>query len=405
MTRHLTLLTISDILALKASGNIKSAPRNRTIIKDDDRPRGTCNGYWNGLLEGYNPGQMVGYSLEDCAVVATAFARKKFDGVTLLVTDFGHRLDWLSRDPGTIVFADGNTLETLKAEHPVKYETLMRIQVSISMTTHPDKEFLEDFAAKEYSALNTTQTPHSLGELVVAQPRNATREEAELVAEEVIKTWYPNTIKKVREELAADIAMTVNGLGTSMDNFNRKDELLEIAKEPLTEAGAARTVKILKSFAMVEAELVASNRVFDLPDVELAENVLTRVTATYKAAPRGDKAALKTEVEAAKKSLKDIKKRNKEQKDTAQRRLDILTNRDFDPAYVGPVLYGFYTEPETAKGIYRRWMLKALRDKDTWKEMRKSVFECKGEGNTARYYNEKRFKAGWTRMKSMLASP
>ena len=405
-SRHVCHFTIAQIRALRAAGVLRPAPINRDVIPDAGRPKGSSKGYWNDMYRGMNGGQMVGYSLEDTAVVAAAFATSNFGDVVLLVTDFGHRLSWICSDPEDIVFENGHTFRTLESAEPDKFVEMISTPIAISMSTHTDKAFLESFAWEEYRVSNTTQTHHSPGELAAARPRNQTREAAETLAKHLIETYYPETAKKPRAESELLVVATVNGLGKTMEAFNRRDtgdgNVLEVAKESLTPAEAINVVSALSSLEDVERALVESSAHSTLPDVELAEQALVRASAARKAAPRGDKTALVTAEALAKKELKAAKKRDKDAEDSQKRRMKLLLEREYDPAYIGPVLYGLSTELDVAKDVYRRWMDRALADKDTWKKMRKDVFDCKGEGNTARYYNEKRYKAGWTRMKSML---
>ena len=173
---------------------------------------------------------------------------------------------------------------------------------------------------------------------------------------------------------------------------------------PFTSETLAKVDRILEDYESVERLLKEDNQHMPLPDVGLATEALTRATEARKAAPKGQKALLKIAEDAAKKTLKDATTLDKENKKDKDMRLKILKEREYGIAHMGPILYGFFTEPADAKDIYQRWMEKALRDKDTWKTMSKQVFDCKGEGNTARSYNEKRCKAGWTRMKSHLAT-
>jgi hypothetical protein len=167
----------------------------------------------------------------------------------------------------------------------------------------------------------------------------------------------------------------------------------------------AKVDRILEDYESVERLLKEDNQYMPLPDVGLAKEALTCAAEARKAAPKGQKALLKIAEDAAKKTLKDATTLDKENKKDKDMRLKLLKEREYGIGHMGPILYGFSTEPaDDAKDIYQRWMERALRDNDTWKTMRKEVFACKGEGNTARSFNEKRCKAGWTRMKSHLAT-
>ena len=225
--RHHFDLSITQIRLLQSQGVLRPAPKNRTVIPDEERPRGTCQGYWAGQRKGMNPGQMVGYSLDDAATVEAAIKTGKFDGVAFYVTDFGHRLSWLCSPLDSVVFEDGHTLTTLqKADRPL-FDKMMREPVNISMVTHPDEEYLKAFADEEYGLLNTTQTNHSTGELVKATTRSSNRQQSEARVKNILETYFPSTAEASGAHSADDCSLrqrTWGGTGCVQREDRRSEQ-------------------------------------------------------------------------------------------------------------------------------------------------------------------------------------
>jgi hypothetical protein len=358
------------------------------------------------MFGGVNAGQMVGFSHEDGAVVDQAFVSGNFEHVTLYVTDYGHRLNWICMPANKIVFENGETLKTLETSDNEKFMRIMNRRVEISMSTHPNKKFLMDFAWKEYGLLNTTQTPHSTGELFKALPRSGTRDQLENDAKALIVKYFPKTVKKPREQIELMIGSTVNGVAHTMEAFNGRTDgdnnVLDVAKEDITPENNEKATIALKAFGEIEQALEDANTYTPSPHLVIAENAFNNASVARKTAPKVQKALLKVAEDDARTTLKQAKVADKNTEQIKETRRKLLKEREYDHAHIGPILYGLSNEPATAKIVYKLWMEKALQDKDTWKNMWKSVLDCKGEGNTARYYNEIRCIAGWTRMKSAI---
>lgn len=417
--RHHFTLTIGEIRELKAAGVISAAPENRAIIAN--RPRGTCDGYWNSVRTGVNPGQMLGYSLDDCDVFADAAKTKVLSSRSIKVTDFGHRFDWLTGPADKITFTDGNTLASLQTAFPDKYSALMNTEVAVSISTHPDKTFLKNFVKEEYLAVNTTSTPLEGGELVRGLPENASRADPETMAAELIELYYPNTSSARDNRLLLKTGI-VSGAAKGVDNFHRKttgdDNVVDAARDNLSTSEITIAITTLRAIMQAEEEMMQHLVHTPAPDIADAEARVQTARQIKDLSPREAKAAAIVELKNAEKHLKELQKADKADKKAKDNKKKIVDNRVLDHPYMGPILYGFRdaavrdlerddglsTEIDLAKGVYVRWMLMSLDTKNTWSENRKDVATRYGDNNSARYYNESRFKAGWTRMNSMLSA-
>lgn len=417
--RHLFKLTIAQIRQLKELGVISAAPENRTVIADNQRPRGTSEGYWNSLRKGINPGQMLGYSLDDCKKFATAIATNNFGGHGMFVTDFGHRFAWLTLSAESIKFKDGHTLASLEKEGPDDYAALMSTEIAISMSTHSDKEFLKDFAKDEYLEVNTTSTPLEGGELARGLPENPSRAEPNALAKNLLETYYPKTPVVRDKRLLVETGLcTAAARGTN--DYHGKvtgdDSLLDAAKELLTDEEGEIARAALIAWTNAEEGIRRRLEHVPSPDIGGAQEEIARRTAELARAEKGGKAAAKTALKEAEARLKLLTKADEKLVAAKEKQRKILDGRVMDHASTGPILYGFRdavvadrkrkdglsTEVDKATSIFRRWMEMSLASPQTWKANRKDVTTCYGENNSARYYNETRFKAGWTRMKTML---
>lgn len=417
--RHLFTLTIAQIRQLKELGVISAAPENRAVILDDDRPRGTCEGYWNSIRKGINVGQMLGYSPDDCSLFAAAVAEDVFSDRTLFVTDFGHRFAWLTRPAESIEFSDGNTLASLEDDAPGDYATLLETRVAISMSTHPDKEFLVNFVKDEYLQVNTTSTPLEGGELARGLPENPTRSEPEALARRILETHYPETPAERDNRLLVETGVC-SAAALGLNEFHRKvtgeDSLIDTAKEPLAEESRAIAVATLTAWMEAESFLKTSLIHTTSPDLAVAREEVIRRTAELAQAGRGEKVAAKAALKESDTRLKLLQKEDTKLLAANEKQKKLLAARVMDHASTGPYLFGFRdavvkdrtrgdglsTEVDKAKAIFQRWMEMSLVTPQIWKANRKDVATRYGENNSARYYNETRFKAGWTRMKTML---
>jgi hypothetical protein len=416
--RHHFTLSIGEIRKLKDLGVISAAPENRMVIQDDRRIHGTCEGYWNSLRKGYNSGQMLGYSLDDCAVFAGVITSGDFAGRTVFVTDFGHRFAWLTRPAADIVFEDGNSLLTL---NEADREYMMSTKVAISVTTHSDKAFLKDFIKDEYLKVNTTSTPLEGGELARGLAENPSRLGAEAAAKALINTHYAHTPRERDNHRLLELGLVSAGAKGS-DHFHRKvtgdSDLLTVAAEPLTISESAIATSALSAWNQAETTLKAT--LTHAPSAELAAAAadVQRARATRDAAGRGEKAAAAAALKETEKRWKLLVKLDKEEAKLKTDQVKILESRAMDHANCGPILYGFReavvqdtarndgrsTEVDNAKTVFLRWMEMSLASKAVWSANRKDVATRYGENNSARYYNEARSKAGWTRMKTMVTS-
>lgn len=417
--RHRTELTIAEMRSLKSTGNMDVAEFNREEIVD--RPRGDCEGFWNSLRRGCDADRLLGYSLEDCAAVSKAFTTRKFAGVRIHATDFGHRFRWLTRPDTEIVFADGHTLAELRTEHPDDYAYLMNTTVPISISTHPNKEFLLNFVKEEYEKVNTTSMPMEGGELARCLPKAPARVEPENMAEDIIKEFFEATHSDRDMHRLLAIA-AVNGVTKGMDYFHTRltgeDNILNVARETLTPDEVEIATTTLTAFAHAMAALHRDLVVQPSADINVAEEAVARAKQEKADAPRGEeKAAASTRLAAAEAELKQLKKEERTRIASLKKQKELLKKKDFNFKNHGPMLFGLRdavltdraredgeaTAVNAAINVVLQWMKISLVDKATWTKNHVDVASRYGESNTARNYNERRFKAGWTRMKSMIA--
>jgi hypothetical protein len=287
------------------------------------------------------------------------------------------------------------------------------------MSTHSDKEFLANFVKDEYLQVNTTSTPLEGGELARGLPENPTRTEAEGLAKIILETHYPETPSERDNRLLVGTGVcSAAALGT--DEFHRKVtgdvNLLTVAREPLTDEQRTVAVATLTAWREAEDALKASLLHNPSPAMVGAQEVVALRTAEFARAERTEKAGAKAALKEAESQLKLLVKEDTKIQSMKEKQKKLLDARVMDHASTGPYLFGFReavlrdmirgdglsTEVIKAKSIFQRWMEMSLATPQTWKVNRKDVSTRYGENNSARYYNETRFKAGWTRMKTML---
>jgi hypothetical protein len=417
-TRHIFTLSVKDIRKMKLRNILRAAPRNRKVVTT--RARGTCEGYWNSLRKGINAGQILGYSESDCKEFDASLETDDFTGHTMFITDGGHRFSWLTADASAIVFEDGNTLATLAVAHPQTYNELMETVVCISISTHPDQEFLKDFVGEEYREVNTTSLAMEGGELALGLPANHTRDEPEAVAKSLIAEHYLATPDKRGNHLLLELGL-VSGAAKGTDHFHRKvtgeDDLLSVAKDPLNTTEVEIATATLCLWRDAEKELRGS--LAHVPSVEVSalEEAVARARAVKDSADKSLQKEAALRLKTLEKELKDRKKVDEKFSTEKEKQKKILDHRTLDHGSVGPLLYGFreavladrarndglLTETNRAKETFHRWMTMSIVSDKTWSANRKDVASRYGEGNGPRYYKESRFKAGWTRMQTMLA--
>lgn len=416
--RHRTELTIAEMRSLKSTGNIDVAEINREEIVE--RPRGDCGGFWDSLRKGVDADRLLGYSLEDSAAVSKAFSTRKFAGVRIHATDFGHRFRWLTRPDTEIVFADGHNLATLRTDMPEEYAYLMNTTVPISISTHPDKDFLLNFAKEEYEKVNTTSMPMEGGELARCLPEMPSRAGPEDMAEDMIKEFFEETPAERDNRRLLAIA-AVNGVTKGMDYFHTRmtgdDNILNVARSDLTPDETEIATSTLAAFAHAMAGLHRDLVVRPSADIAVAEEAVATAKQEKTDAPRGEeKASASARLVAAETELKRLKKEDKARSTNIKKQKELLKKKDFNFKNHGPVLFGLRdavladrargdgeaTAVDAAIDVVQQWMKLSLVDKPTWAKNHADVASKYGENNGPRYYNERRFKAGWTRMKSMI---
>jgi hypothetical protein len=195
-----------------------------------------------------------------------------------------------------------------------------------------------------------------------------------------------------------------------------ESDILSVAKEPLTESETAIANAALTAWNDAETEIQASLEHVPSPQLADAEEAVKQARALVNAASRAEKGAVRMRMKELEKDLKILQKEDKETAKEKSNQMKLLKSRIFEHANCGPILYGFReavkkdilrnddlsTEVDNAIDIYKRWIELSLTNKNVWKENLKDVASKYGDNNSARYYNESRFKAGWTRMKTML---
>jgi hypothetical protein len=416
--RHRTELTVAEMRSLKSTGNIDVAEINREEIVE--RPRGDCSGFWDSLRKGIDADRLLGYSLEDSTAVSKAFSSHKFAGVRIHATDFGHRFRWLTRPDTEIVFADGHTLATLRTEMPDDYAYLMNTTVPISISTHPDKDFLLNFVKEEYEKVNTTSMPMEGGELARCLPEMPTRVGPEEMAEDIINEFFEDTPSDRDNRRLLAIA-AVNGVTKGMDYFHQRmagdDNILNVARSDLTADETEIATSTLAAFAHAMAGVHRDLVLRPSADLGEAEEAVATAKQEKTDAPRGEeKAAASARLVTAETELKRLKKEEKARSTSIKKQKELLKKKDFNFKNHGPVLFGLRdavltdrargdgeaTAVDTAIDVVQRWMKMSLVDKAVWTKNHADVASKYGENNGPRYYNEQRFKAGWTRMKSMI---
>jgi hypothetical protein len=250
-------------------------------------------------------------------------------------------------------------------------------------------------------------------------PENHTRADPEFLAKFLLDEHYPATPEERDNRLLLNISL-VSGAAKGPDHFHRKvtgdGDLLTTAREPLTDEEARIAGRTLTAMAQAEDRLKASLTHVPSDMLASAIDAVDSARQAKEVAPRSDKVAVNARLKEAERTLRQLRKEDKEAEAVKEAKRKLLEKRSLDHANTGPLLYGFReavkkdlargdgqtTEVDIAKDLYHRWMMASLESKTIWTANRKDVATRYGDNNSARYYNEARFKAGWTRMQTML---
>ena len=393
ITRHHIITDVGSFRQLCAVGGSVRAEFNRQEVKSRS---GTRECYWDTISENLSTGQFLGYTLQTADAIAAAartgtlasmFSRE----FPLLRTDGGHRGAWMSAPEHEVVLPDGQTLAMVRIENPEEYDELMAVPLSISFMTSPDHVQLEQTARDEYARVNILGCSMTTGEVMRATIDSASIR-GELMTEVIafIEGHFPET-KSERDSLVTLASAIINGIALGFDHMTEKDTLIDDSSIEVSEDAASAVRRVLGGLEAIERHVAAFPEGKDIPEPP----ALTATRDELASAPKSDQKRLKERI----KELVALHKAENVKPATNIKK--AMNKRTFTLAAMGPIVYGLATadggdEFDVAVETVRRWYGNGSEFLARCDQVKKTY----GPRNTARYYNEARYQAGWNRIRS-----
>ena len=357
ITTHVVVYSLRDVIGLLNDGALQKSEFNRNEVK-------ARAGNADELFQTIAMGQCMGIVYASWDGTGKPKLTQAKPGK---LSEGGHRvMRWIPkiRDGEALLF--GLPLRAIETEHPELYKVIMTYKITFWITTHESGVVPESYMKSEYQRCNTMTALLTNGEVLRASENEAHNQLVErLLAGVVMQHKGTDTREKLRELATA----LVNGLLYGVDEINTKQGLVATASRPVTTEDQAAASRILEKYIAIEDAVLESFQEEAVPDD----------------ASRAEKARLK----ALNKLVSDRRK--------------LFTGRTCSLAFDGVLLAALINTGDlerTGAAILKFYEL-SLSDKETWKANHGAVCEA-GPGNSARYYNSRRFEHGWGRLQSIV---
>ena len=352
----IVVFTLSDVIDLLAKGALQKSEFNRNEVK-------ARVGNADELFQTIATGQCIGIVYASWDGVGRATLTSANPGK---ISEGGHRIiSWIPKICDGKALLYGKSLRDIQTDHPDLYSQIMAYKITFWITTHESGKVPVSYMKSEYQRCNTMTAVLTNGEVLRASENDNLNELVEKLLIQVIAKHKGTDVREKQRELATALVL---GLLYGPDAMNTKKTLLEDASKPVMPADFARANAIIDKYIEIE------NRVSNL----FTEQVI----------PEG---ATKSERATLKEANKIVSNRRK-----------IFTSRICSLAFDGPLLTALMGDDmaSVAESIHSFYEI-SVQHKDIWKANYTSVCEA-GPGNTARYYNKRRFEHGWGRLQSIV---
>jgi hypothetical protein len=352
----IVVFPLSEVIDLLTKGALLKSEFNRNEVK-------ARVGNADELFQTIAMGQCIGIVYASWDGVGRTILTPENPGK---ISEGGHRvISWIPKIYEGKALLCGKSLHEIQTDYPDLYRQIMVYKITFWITTHESGKVPVSYMKSEYQRCNTMTAVLTNGEVLRASENDKHNELVEKLLTEVIAKHKGTDVREKQRELATAL---VNGVLYGADAMNTKKTLLEDASKTVAPADFARANAILDKYIEIE------NRVNNL----FTEQVI----------PEG---ASKAERASLKEANKIVANRRK-----------IFAGRICSLAFDGPLLTALMGDDmaAVAESIHSFYEI-SVHNKETWKANYTSVCEA-GPGNTARYYNKRRFEHGWGRLQSIV---
>lgn len=309
---------------------------------------GSGAGYWNGLGD-INPTPLT----------------------PIRVTDFGHRTRWIDEIRELEALIDSQSIAMIQISDNELYTQIMDTPIYLDVKTHTSGTVPEWYVKAEYSMLNRTGCPLTVGEIL-----RASTDEAHMGLVNSLEFVLTNTRKPkgVREKSLAVFNAMVNGMLYGSEKMTTKSSDMLVDHSNLTTAQKDKASKIIRLIGEIENSIL--------------EELNADVAATSEALLHDKQNS------ALKANKKEALARHKR-----------FVSRDMDLAFDGPIVHAL-TQGTDADHVHMANSIKefyttSLATKESW--TRNVARVCnEGPNNKARNYNALRYAHGWGQLRSII---
>ena len=298
---------------------------------------GSGAGYWNGLGD-INPTPLT----------------------PIRVTDFGHRTRWIDEIRELEALIDSQSIAMIQISDNELYTQIMDTPIYLDVKTHTSGTVPEWYVKAEYSMLNRTGCPLTVGEIL-----RASTDEAHMGLVNSLEFVLTNTRKPkgVREKSLAVFNAMVNGMLYGSEKMTTKSSDMLVDHSNLTTAQKDKASKIIRLIGEIENSIL--------------EELNADVAATSEALLHDKQNA--------------VLKANKKE---ALARHKRFVSRDMDLAFDGPIVHAL-TQGTDADHVHMSNAIKefyttSLATKESWSRNVARVCN-EGPNNKARNYNALRY--------------
>lgn len=309
---------------------------------------GSGAGYWNGLGD-INPTPLT----------------------PIRITDFGHRTRWIDEIRELEALIDSQSIAMIQISDNDLYTQIMEHPIYLDVKTHASGTVPEWYVKAEYSMLNRTGCPLTVGEIL-----RASTDEAHMGLVNSLEFVLTNTRKPkgVREKSLAVFNAMVNGMLYGSEKMTTKSSDMLVDHSNLTTAQKDKASKIIRLIGEVENSIL--------------EDLNADVAATSEALLHDRQNA--------------VLKANKKE---ALARHKRFVSRDMDLAFDGPIVHalsqGTDADHVHMANAIKEFYTTSLATKESW--TRNVARVCnEGPNNKARNYNALRYAHGWGQLRSII---
>ena len=367
LLRVSTIITMKQLKRMIDQGRVSIAPFNRPEVKTR---KGSAAEYASSTRTNVSLGQFLGYTEMPYTSVLKTIKEHPHSIETLFTKEFplsvsegGHRTRW--------------TAECEESDAPI----------ALSFLACDDNEHLMSTVRKEFEIVNNNVCPLKAGEIVNAFVMDNERSTCVEMLKTLVQRHCPKTKNDRCHRVAIANAVVNTVCSRDFSKLHQKHSAIEDTKHITPSTADTDTIRrVVDSLGRVLTH-VEECTPKDLPkpaELEAAERALKQA--------KGREAK-----EAAENTLRGLKYNFKDECEEAKKMHKLTSSLRFDLDLFGPLLYGLLNaeSQEIAVSSINRWFDVCIRSQESWERCMSSVTTST---TSTRYYDENRFKSGWTKI-------